>query len=299
MITTFYHQPCDKYHREALIGNLLMRYPFLFRETIGESLCSRPIDLLTIGNRSHAVLFAAGFHGMEWITTLLMLRFLDDLCCTIRNGQELYGIHPAAMLNRRGLAVIPCVNPDGTEIQIHGAAAAEQYQSLVQNAANGNTSCWQANARGVDINHNFDADWDSLHQLEAENGITAPSPTRYGGTCPESEPESRAIASLCRAGHFSHALAFHSQGEEIYYGYGKPTEINCKQALALARVSGYRLSRPEGLASGGGFKDWFCQYLGKSGFTIEIGCGKNPLPVSDLDPIYDRLREMLTLAFLL
>ena len=176
--------------------------------------------------------------------------------------------------------MIPCVNPDGVEIQIHGSEAAGKYRTLVEKACSGDTFHWQANARGVDINHNFDADWDRLHELENANGIDSPAPTRYGGNYPESEPESRAVASLCRAGRFSHAVAFHT-------------------ASALARVSGYSLSAPEGLASGGGFKDWFCQTMQSPGFTIELGKGTNPLPVTDLDSIYAKVREMLILAFLL
>ena len=299
-ISELYQRPCDKITREAIIGGLLLKYPFLTRETIGESLCSRPVDLLTIGNRSRCVLFAAAFHGMEWITSLIMLKFLDTLCSAVKDSEMLCGISTAALLNRRGLAVIPCVNPDGVEIQIHGSEAAGKYRTLVKKACSGDTFHWQANARGVDINHNFDADWDRLHELENANGIASPAPTRYGGNYPESEPESRAVASLCRAGRFSHAVAFHTQGEEIYYGYGDYNNLQLqRQASALARVSGYSLSAPEGLASGGGFKDWFCQTMQSPGFTIELGKGTNPLPVTDLDSIYAKVREMLILAFLL
>ena len=64
----------------------------------------------------------------------------------------------------------------------------------------------------------------------------------------------------------------------------------------LALTSGYRPVENEGLASHGGFKDWFISAFDRPGFTIEIGRGENPLPLRDLKPIYDRLREMMTLA---
>ena len=70
-------------------------------------------------------------------------------------------------------------------------------------------------------------------------------------------------------------------------------------ALALSRVSGYKISSPEGIAVGGGFKDWFCQTLKRPGFTIEAGSGENPLPLSDFDSIYSELRELLTLSVIL
>ena len=64
-------------------------------------------------------------------------------------------------------------------------------------------------------------------------------------------------------------------------------------ALKMAELSGYKLSAPEGLAVGGGFKDWFIEEFAKPGFTIEIGKGKNPLPLSDIVEIYDKLESMM------
>ena len=67
----------------------------------------------------------------------------------------------------------------------------------------------------------------------------------------------------------------------------------------LSQTSGYKLSSPEGLAVGGGFKDWFIKTFNKPGFTIEIGKGKNPLPISDFDSIYKKLEKMLTISLTL
>ncbi len=292
--------PCDRKTREAYIGGMLMRHGFLSRETIGESRCARPIDMLCIGNRDKQVLIAGAFHGMEWITSALLLKFTDEICETVKKGGSIFGVRIGTFLNRRGLALIPCINPDGVEIQIHGAESAGIYEQQVLTASGGNTSRWQANAAGVDINHNFNADWDILHRMEHENGIVSPSPTRYGGEYPESEPESRTIASYCRTGNITHALAFHSQGEEIYWSYGDYAKETAKNmAYAMAGVSGYTVSQPEGLAVGGGFKDWFVQNFRRPAFTIEVGKGVNPLPISDLDKIYEQVKEMMVLSLIL
>ena len=290
----------DRRMREAAIGRLLLDHAFLSRDTIGESRCARPIDLLSVGNRRTQVLFAAGFHGMEWITTMLMLRFVDELCTCVKKGRSMCGIRVGTFLNRRGLAVIPCVNPDGVEIQIHGAESAGSYREAVERACMGDTYRWQANAAGVDINHNFSAGWEELKRLELENGISSPAPTRYGGASPESEPESRTLASYCRTGSIAHALAFHSQGEEIYWsfgGYHEPEAL--RMAKLMSHSSGYKLGEAEGLACGGGFKDWFEEKFRRPAFTIEIGKGTNPLPAEQLDSIYEGLREMLVLAVVL
>ena len=294
----FMEMKADRKAREMMIGKMLMDYGFLTRDTIGESRCARPIDMLCVGNRRKQVLFAGAFHGMEWITSLILLKFLDELCFSVMTGQAMCGVKMGVMLNQRGLAVIPCVNPDGVEIQIHGAESAGNYAELVRNA--GETSKWQANAVGVDINHNFSAGWDKLKKLELENGINKPSPTRYGGEFPESEPETRSIASYCRSGNISHAVAFHSQGEEIYWNFG---DYNDVEALKMARVmsysSGYKIAEPEGLAGGGGFKDWFEEKFRQPAFTVEVGRGENPLPIEDFDGIYQKIREMLVLGVVL
>lgn len=294
------HTKADKKTREALISNLVMDYGFVYRDIIGESRCSRPIDMLCIGNKDKQVLFSGAFHGMEWITSLLLIKFLDDLCFTVMTGRSMCGVRIGTFLNQRGLAVIPCVNPDGVEIQIHGAKSAEYYEPLVKRASHGDTSNWQSNAIGVDINHNFSANWEKVKKLELENGIKSASPTRYGGEYAESEPETRTIASYCRTGNISHALAFHSQGEEIYWNFGNYHDSEAlKMAKIMAFSSGYKISEPEGLAVGGGFKDWFVEKFNRPAFTIEVGLGKNPLPIEDFDSIYEKIKEMMVLAIIL
>ena len=70
-------------------------------------------------------------------------------------------------------------------------------------------------------------------------------------------------------------------------------------AQVLASSSGYTLARPTGTASHGGLKDWFIEEFHRPGFTIEIGRGKNPLPITELEPIYAHLIEMLLAAMIL
>lgn len=70
-------------------------------------------------------------------------------------------------------------------------------------------------------------------------------------------------------------------------------------ARILSCSSGYTVSSPEGLACGGGFKDWFVEKFRRPAFTVEVGKGRNPLPIEALDGIYEKLREMLVLAVVL
>lgn len=280
-------------NRTATLKELCKKYACLSYETVGESLCGRPIDAVTIGCKTDGVLLCGAIHGMEWLTTLVLLRFIDECCASLETGDCLCGFKLNRFLSRRGVTFIPCANPDGVEIQLRGSLTAGKYHNKI-NCITKNTSRWQANARGVDLNHNFDAGWDDVKRLEIEAGITCPAPTRYGGERPFSEPETQCLAQFCKQNDFRQMLVFHSQGREIYYDFGPRTPMRGYELVKLfARASGYEVSHPEGIAVGGGFKDWFIQEFGKPGFTIEIGLGTNPLPIRMLDEEYEKLRELL------
>lgn len=295
--TKYYDTPADEQNRTRITKMLTEQFPFLKYGPIGESRCGRKIESFSLGCEDEQVLFCGAFHGMEWLTSLLLFRFLETVCRCVETGGSVCGINIDRFLDRRGLIIIPCVNPDGVEISLNGECAAGKYERLVSEIADGKAHRWQANAFGVDINHNFNAGWRELKLREQNCGISGPSITQYGGEMPESEPETKALTKLCRTRNIRHATAFHSQGEEIYWSYGSETPKRSRlMAEVMARSSGYALSSPSGLAIGGGFKDWFIEELKKPAFTVEIGIGRNPLPASKLNEIYTRLEEMLALC---
>lgn len=283
-----------------VIDLLCERYRCITPFTIGQSCGGRDIIALKLGQPSSCTLFAAAFHGSEYITTNVLLYFIEDLCHSLTSGAALEGINIKRGLSSGGVIFVPLVNPDGCEISIHGAAAAGKCAANISKLCRGDFKHWNANLRGVDINHNFDADWDSLRELERKNGIYGPSPTRFGGQHAESEPETIALCNLCRNTDIRHAIALHSQGEVIYWGYNNySTDKNRRMAEIMATASGYALDVPQGLAAGGGFKDWFVKERGLPGFTIELGLGQNPLPIENAATIYNTVREMLTLSILM
>jgi len=279
--------------------NFSEQYPFAEVSVIGKSHLGRDIFALQIGGGSK-ILMAGGFHSLEWITSSLMLRFFEDLCICKEKNKSFADMDIAERLDSRGITIIPQVNPDGIELILNGAQTLGEMRQRAAEISGGNFKSWQANAKGVDINHNFDAGWDILHQMEQAQGIKSFAPGQFGGEFPESEPETKAICDLCRQNDFRHALAFHSQGEEIFWHYGQNTPERAHlMAQVFAASSGYKPSHPDGLASHGGFKDWFIEYFGKPGFTIEIGRGENPLPFEQLGAIYAKIKEMLALAVII
>lgn len=293
MISQVFKYPADEYRRTAAIDRLMKKYECIHCFPIGKSVFKRSIPCLRIGNTASYVLYTAAYHGMEWINSILMLEFADRICYAVESEEPLYGCDIKKQIAERGIMIVPCVNPDGVEISLYGSGSAGKEYCNVEKMSAGNTLSWQANGRGVDINHNFNAGWNELHELEIKNGIVSPGRTRYGGLCPESEPETAAVARLCRNNSFDMAYAFHSQGEVIYWNYGDTPPESRAIAQLLAAESGYEVSAPSGLAVGGGFKDWFISEFHKPAFTIETGMGENPLPLSDAADIYEKIEKML------
>ncbi len=279
-----------------MIADFCERYSFIKRSFAGKSVCGRCIDILHIGNTKHKVLYCGGFHGSEYLTVLALLKFCEDCAEALKSDRRVGKYNVADFLKIRGLTIVPCVNPDGVEIALHGSDAAMKYKPLVEEVSD-STNKWQANARGVDINHNFNAGWCELKQRELSRNIKSPAPTRFGGNCPESEPETKAITRLCRSTDFERAIALHSQGREIYCSFGEHTPVlSFRLASEFSQASGYNIAFPEEIATGGGFKDWFIEKFRRPALTIEMGLGENPLPLSDFASEYEILKNIFCIG---
>jgi g-D-glutamyl-meso-diaminopimelate peptidase len=181
-------------------------------------------------------------------------------------------------------------------MQINGIKKADVLyeRQIKMNKGSEDFSHWQANARGVDLNHNYNAGFYEYKRIERELGIDGGAPTRYSGEYPESEPEVQSLCNMIRALNVERIYSFHTQGEEIYYTSG---ETEPSESLEIGKkfeeLCGYKLSRPEGPAAYGGLLDWAITRMKIPSFTFECGLGKNPLPFCDTDGIYEKIKEML------
>lgn len=290
----FYQQPPSYQTVRQKLYELNREYPFLKLFSIGRSVLGRKLFALGLGNLQNATAVVAAIHGQEWLTTLLSIRFAEDLCWAVRQRTAFCGESPWKVLEQKGLIVIPLANPDGVEIGLYGASAALHLRAQVERMLCDAKRSWQANARGVDLNHNFNAGFTQLKAMEMASGITRPCERQFGGYAPHSEPETKALVNLCLGLRVKRLIALHSQGEEIYYHYGDHTPFDALElAEQMAAVSGYCVAVPNGMASHGGLKDWFIQQTGRNGFTVEVGKGENPLPVEDFLPVYQKVKPLL------
>lgn len=282
------------------IKSLLARYPFLQSGSIGRSVLGRKLYYLKLGKGSNEVFYNAAHHSLEWITTPLLMKFIENFCKAYSKNKSIKGYNIREIFEKSSIYIVPMVNPDGIDLVLNGLDNNNPYYDDLIKWNNGSmdfSKTWQANIHGVDLNHNYDASWEESKKAEPLYGIYGPGPTRYSGPYPESEPESRSVADFTRKHNFRLVLAYHSQGEIIYWNYknlapGEALDIGKK----FSKVSGYSLAEAYGIASYAGYKDWFIKEYRRPGYTIEVGKGKNPLPISQFDKIYADNEELLLLA---
>lgn len=143
------------------------------------------------------------------------------------------------------------------------------------------------NSTGVDLNLQFPAGWQNAREIKYRQGFNRPAPRDFVGYGPLTEPESLAIYNFTLQHNFRLVLAYHSQGEVIFWqfqNYNPPDSLFIGNQLAS--VSGYSLEPTPFNSSFAGYKDWFIQNYNRPGYTIEVGLGINPLPLSQFDKIY-------------
>lgn len=273
------------------IERLSAKYPFIETINIGMSVMKKPIHCLKIGDGERKLFLNGAHHGLEYLTSAFLMKFLWEFGKSVLENGEFFGYDARELIENVSLYIVPMVNPDGVDIAINGLDITNPYhQKLISSVGvHSFNKVWQSNARGVDINHNYNASWRVV--------ASHPCESKYAGPYSESEPETKAMVDFIRKMNFDTLIAFHSQGREIYYDFdGTMAENSRYLADEMSRVSGYAVCVPTGSASFGGCKDWFIKEFGKAGFTIEIGSGKNPLPMDKLSEIYDENAKIILKA---
>lgn len=207
---------------------------------IGYSFLGREIYAVHVGETAGRQFISVyAVHGREWITAYLALKH-------IKTGVACGGW------------IIPLLNPDG-------AVISQSRKPL-----------WKANARGVDLNCNFDADWGTgrlnTRKRGSENCI---------GDYPFSETETTALKNFTLKVNPSVTLSWHTKGEEIYWLFSGKGDI--KGAEILSRSTGY----PHKIISGsaGGYKDWCIQKLSIPAYTVECGNDNLKHPIKRLSKL--------------
>lgn len=296
--------PITSKQSEEALAAIRKQYPAMQVEVIATTAFSRPVQAARLGAGERKVLFSASHHANEWITSLVLLKFLEDLTQAVNTGGRLLAEDAAALLNAATIYVVPMVDPDGVDLVVGAIEPGSQQYIRAENYSRSYPDIpfpdgWKANLNGVDLNLQYPAGWLKAREIKFSQGFVRPGPRDYVGMYPFSQAESRGLAAYTEEIDPDIVVAFHTQGKEIYWEF-EDYFVPGAQALGeiFAQVSGYTLAQAPAASSYAGYKDWFIQRFRRPGYTIEAGLGVNPLPISQFDEIYRDNLPILLAAIL-
>ncbi|MBQ4382271.1 MAG: peptidoglycan-binding protein [Oscillospiraceae bacterium] len=277
---------------EICIRGLMDRYPFIGLEVIGRSIADSPIFALTVGRGSNHVMYNGSHHANEWITSALLMCFLEEYASAIALDKGILGMGAKELFERTCLHLVPMVNPDGVALAAGAIRSGYLYEAARAIADRypeiAFPDGWKANIRGTDLNLQYPAGWEMAREIKYSQGFITPAPRDYVGAAPLSEPESRAIYDYTLKHDFSLTLSYHTQGQVIFWKY---LDMEPPGAYQIGRyfsaLSGYYLAETPRSSGYAGYKDWFILNYDRPGYTVEAGSGENPLPIRELDRILE------------
>lgn len=292
-------QSCDE-----MILKIVETYPFCRTELLTSTAFQRPIRTLVVGNGPRKVIYTAAHHANEWITSLVLLKFAEELAEAIQSGGELFGQKAERIRQAVTIYMVPMVDPDGVDLVTGAIEPGDIQYALAQRISQDYPSIpfpngWKANLLGTDLNLNYPAGWLMAREIKFSQGYVRPAPRDYVGRAPLNQLETQALAAYTEVIDPALVLAYHSQGKEIYWQFMN-YEIPGAEELGqlMAQVSGYTLAETPYASSFAGYKDWFIQQFRRPGYTIEVGTGENPLPLEQFDEIYQDNLGILVVAAL-
>ena len=275
------------------ILQLTARYPFCRSELLGETAFGRPIRTLVIGTGPRKVLYSAAHHANEWITTPLILKFVEEFADAVETGGRIGGVDAAALAAQATVYTVPMVDPDGVALVTGEIQPGQTQYEVAQAIAAGFPTIsfpdgWKANLLGVDLNLNYPAGWLQARENKYALGFTRPAPRDFVGRAPLDQIETRILAGYTEVIDPALVLAYHTQGRVIYWQFEDFFVPGARElGEKFAALSGYELADTPYESAFAGYKDWFIKFFRRPGYTVEVGQGENPLPLKQFDTIYN------------
>ncbi len=188
---------------------------------LGKTVQGRDVIAYHYGTGTDEVLFVGGIHGgYEWNTALVAYNVMDYLKA-----------NPMAIPANVKVTVIPVLNPDGlarvlstsTE-RCTASDVSKSPEVLVSGRFNGNN---------VDLNRNFDCDWQPNAKWQNKNVS--------GGTSAFSEPEAAAVKAYVESHPLAAVVVWYSAAGGVFSSNCHGDVLPATKALTntFAKASGY------------------------------------------------------------
>ncbi|MDO8183366.1 MAG: M14 family zinc carboxypeptidase [bacterium] len=162
---------------------------------IGKSVDGKEIIAYNYGTGEKQLLFIGGIHGgYSWNTALVAFELMDYLRA-----------NPEAVPSQVKVTVIPVLNPDGLN-KVVGSSS--RFTVAAVPASQTTQISGRYNANKVDLNRNFDCDWQAVGKWKT----TSVS----GGSSVFSEPESMAIKNYVETHKLKAVVVWYSAAGGVY-----------------------------------------------------------------------------------
>ena len=152
------------YNYDIFISDLsaiIKNYPFIEIGNIGYSVFGNSIPYIKLGIGKNTVFYSGAFHANEWITSVLLMKFIENFCDSYLYNSTLYNYNIKDIFNSTSIYIVPMLNPDGVNLVTNNLNDLDLYNKL-KVISNNYPSInfpygWKANFNGVDLNLQFPA----------------------------------------------------------------------------------------------------------------------------------------------
>ncbi|MBE5942353.1 MAG: peptidase M14 [Lachnospiraceae bacterium] len=261
-------------------------------QIIGKTVDNRNIYDVILGNpdAEKAVIFQASIHAREYMTSQLVMEqieyYLDHY------DEEYKEKTYREIFDKVCVHVVAMANPDGVTISqegISGIRKASLRKKLKKMYGANRTTIWKANARGVDLNRQFDYKFEYKIKKKYKKGAYA----LYGGKKPVSEKETKTLVKLVNEVKPKAVVNYHAMGNVIYCNYGGKKKVQkkvYKLAGEIRSLTGYYYM---GLDKSPGFANWLVCKKKIPSCTVEIGRNTTPVPISQFGTVWKQNKEVM------
>jgi hypothetical protein len=190
-------------------------------KSFGTSVDNKEIPVYHYGTGDTEIMFVGGIHGgYSWNTVLVAYELMDYL-----------DANPDVIPENVTVTVVPVLNPDGLE-KVVGTSG--RFTSADVTASASETIAGRFNANDVDLNRNFECDWQASGTWQNK--------TVSGGSEAFSEPESQAMRSYIQSHEPSAVVVWYSAAGGVFASSchnGVLAETSALTKL-YANASGYK-----------------------------------------------------------
>ncbi|OCT80938.1 mast cell carboxypeptidase A [Xenopus laevis] len=175
----------------------------------GDTYEGRPILILKVGSQKtnkNGIVFECGVHAREWISPAFCQWFVNEAIRSYGKDKTM-----TKLLDRMTFHIVPVLNIDG-----YVWTWTHDRMWRKNRYPDPKTNCV-----GTDVNRNFNVSWGiGFHNDEPCSEI-------YGGSGPESEKETKALASYIRdnISSLKAYISFHAYGQLLMYPYGYKSKM--------------------------------------------------------------------------